>query len=53
MYDTYNQQLHSQQHLNTSDTVMPNTYAEGIEKVRRSKVLSYHITISKSQVHNL
>ncbi|VDO26879.1 unnamed protein product, partial [Onchocerca flexuosa] len=37
MYDTYTQQLRSQQHLNVSDTVMANTYAEGIEKVRRSK----------------
>lgn len=38
MYDTYSQQLRAQQHLNASDTVMANTYAEGIEKVRRSKV---------------
>uniref|UniRef100_A0A1I7VK51 PBPe domain-containing protein n=1 Tax=Loa loa TaxID=7209 RepID=A0A1I7VK51_LOALO len=37
MYDTYTQQLRAQQHPNISDTVMANTYAEGIEKVRRSK----------------
>ncbi|VDN02209.1 unnamed protein product [Thelazia callipaeda] len=37
MYDTFTHQLRTQQHLNTSDTVMVNTYAEGIEKVRRSK----------------
>uniref|UniRef100_A0AAF5PPT2 Glutamate receptor n=2 Tax=Wuchereria bancrofti TaxID=6293 RepID=A0AAF5PPT2_WUCBA len=37
MYDTYTQQLRAQQHPNTSDTVMANTYAEGIDKVRRSK----------------
>ncbi|MCP9259355.1 Glutamate receptor 4 [Dirofilaria immitis] len=37
MYDTYTQQLRTQQHPNTSDTVMANTYAEGIDKVRRSK----------------
>ncbi|VBB25177.1 unnamed protein product [Acanthocheilonema viteae] len=37
MHDTYTQQLRSQQHSNSSDTVMANTYAEGIDKVRRSK----------------
>lgn len=43
MYDTYTQQLRSQHHSNISDTVMANTYAEGIDKVRRSKVLPYRI----------
>lgn len=41
MYDTYNQQLRERQNSNTSDTVMVNTYAEGIDKVRRSKVFPF------------
>ncbi|VDN28382.1 unnamed protein product [Gongylonema pulchrum] len=42
MYDTYMQQRRGQLHSNTSDTVMVNTYAEGIDKVRRSKTISLY-----------
>lgn len=45
MFDTYTQQLRAQQYSNTSDTVMANTYAEGIDKVRRSKVIPYHFIL--------
>ncbi|VDM41003.1 unnamed protein product [Toxocara canis] len=37
MFSTYTDQLRQQNYASNADTIMVNTYAEGIDKVRRSK----------------
>uniref|UniRef100_F1LAV7 Glutamate receptor 2 n=1 Tax=Ascaris suum TaxID=6253 RepID=F1LAV7_ASCSU len=37
MFSTYTDQLRQQNYATNADTIMVNTYAEGIDKVRRSK----------------
>lgn len=47
MHNTYLQQLLQQQNsINNTDTIMVNTYAEGIDKVRRSKVIIFSFSSS-------